>query len=148
MDLFKSPGLLINRTASVMTNELERKFKVHVVTPSQWAILAVLWQCEGIPQVDIQQSLNLEGATVTGILKRMEKAGLIRRKVDIVDKRVQLVYLTEHGRSLEDILIPDAIGVNAMGFPCFTQDERETFVMMLTRILHNVNIKNFLPNFN
>ncbi|WCK55658.1 MarR family transcriptional regulator [Aneurinibacillus sp. Ricciae_BoGa-3] len=139
MDLFESPGFLVNRLAHVMANELERRFKVHGITPSQWSILAVLWQREGIPQVELQQRLRLEGATVTGILQRMEKAGLIQRQVDKADKRAMLVYLTEQGKSLEEILIPEAKAVNELALKDFTEDERLFLVRLLTRALHNMN---------
>jgi DNA-binding MarR family transcriptional regulator len=139
MDLFESTGFLVNRLAHVMANELERRFKVHGITPSQWSILAVLWQREGIPQVELQQKLRLEGATVTGILQRMEKAGLIQRQVDKADKRAMLVYVTEHGKSLEDVLIPEAKTVNELALKGFTEDERLFFIRLLIRALQNLN---------
>ncbi|WP_047153973.1 MarR family winged helix-turn-helix transcriptional regulator [Aneurinibacillus tyrosinisolvens] len=139
MDLFESHGFLVNRLAHLMANELERRFKVHGITPSQWSVLAVLWQHEGIAQVELQQRLRLEGATVTGILQRMEKSGLIQRQVDKADKRVQLVYLTDRGKNLKGILIPEARAVNEMALQGFTKDERTFFMRLLTRALQNLN---------
>jgi DNA-binding MarR family transcriptional regulator len=64
----------------MMAVELERRFKAHGVTTSWWAILNLLWQRERVPQVELQQKLRLESATVTGLLQWMQQDGLIRRE--------------------------------------------------------------------
>src|SRR5689334_9281109 len=97
-----------------MAQALEHRFKTYDVTISQWAVLLMLWQQgEGKSQVELQELLGLEGATVTGLVQRMERSGLVQRKPDSRDKRMLRVYLTEHGRSLEPILTPLAQEVNA-----------------------------------
>ncbi len=51
-------------------------------------------------QKEIAEALGLKPPTVTVILRRMEKAGLLRRRTDTQDMRVLRVYLTEKGRAL------------------------------------------------
>jgi DNA-binding MarR family transcriptional regulator len=137
MDLFKSPGFLVNRLAHLMANEIERRFKTYGVTKSWWAILNILWQREGVSQVEIQQRLRLEGATVTGLLQRMEQAELIRRQSDGRDRRIQLVFLTEQGSNLQDVLVPQAEEVNELALRGITKEERAVFTSIMTRALKN-----------
>jgi DNA-binding MarR family transcriptional regulator len=138
MNLFESPGFLVNKLAHLMANELERKFRIHGITTSWWAVLALLWKQEGLPQVEIQQKLKVEAATITGIIKRMEQAELIERRNDPVDKRIQLVYLTQQGRDYESMLVPLAKQVNEIALSGFTDDEKIFFNRLLTRAFTNM----------
>jgi DNA-binding MarR family transcriptional regulator len=47
----------------------------------------------------------LEPPTITKMLQRMEAAGLVARRQDSEDARVSRVYLTDRGRSLEQVVI-------------------------------------------
>ncbi|UUZ83885.1 MarR family transcriptional regulator [Paenibacillus sp. P26] len=124
MNLFESPGFLINRLAHLMANELDARLKKHGVTISQWAVLSLLNEREGVPQVEIQQKLGIEGATVTGLLQRMEKSGFIRRDADLQDRRVRRVFMTDLSRSLTDLLTAEAEAVNEKTLQGFTSDEK------------------------
>ncbi len=50
---------------------------------------------ENIYQKDLEKVLNLRRATVSGVLKTMEKNGIIVRKVCVDDTRTKKVYLNE-----------------------------------------------------
>lgn len=139
MNLFESPGFVINKLAHAIALELERRLKVYEVTTSQWAILAVLWQREGIAQVELQELLRVEAAAITGVLQRMVRLDLVQRRVDPNDKRIQQVFLTERGRRLEQVLAPLAEEVNTHALSGFSIDEQVFFVRLLLRALHNMD---------
>lgn len=72
----------------------------------QEMILFQLWQEEGLTQSQLIEGMKVEPPTLTKMLQRMEKReggkpALIERRPDANDARVQRVYLTEEGRSLE-----------------------------------------------
>jgi len=71
------------------------------ITYPQYLVLMVLWEKDAQPVNDIAHRLMLETNTVTPLLQRMEKAGIISRKKGEQDKRQQIVYLTEKGRAME-----------------------------------------------
>ena len=120
-----------------MANQLERRLRKHGVTTSQWAILAMLWERDGMAQVELQRLLNLDGATVAGLVKRMTVWGVVRREVDATDKRVMRVYLTEKGRQLESSLIQEAESVNAHALQGFSEQEVDLLIELLARALAN-----------
>ena len=137
MEPSESPGLLLNKLAHAMALEMDRRLKSHEVTMSQWAMLKQLWQREGRSQVELQELLGLDGATVTGLLQRMTVLGLIQRRSDAHDKRVQRVFLTERGRALEKITAVFEEEVNNHALEGFSADERTFLMRLLTRALHN-----------
>lgn len=102
-----SPGFLIYKTAVKMKASLTRAFQSEGfdVTPEQWAVLSRLWECEGIHQSALAESVSKDRHNVTRILHLLESAGLVVRHGDARDKRCRKVYLTEKGRSLRPALV-------------------------------------------
>ena len=115
---------LAKRLTHVMAVELDRRLRVHNVTLAQWGVLKQLWEREGRSQVELQGRMGLEGATVTGLLQRMIRAGLVQRRTDPSDKRVQRVFLTEQGRALETVVAHLVEEINAQALAGFTADEQ------------------------
>ena len=83
------------------------------ITYPQYLVLMVLWEHDDQPVNDIAHRLVLETNTVTPLLQRMEKLGLVTRKKGEKDKRMQIVSLTKLGKQLEERaygLIPAGMG--------------------------------------
>lgn len=137
MEYADSPGLLINKLAHAMALDMDRRLRGVGVTMSQWALLKPLWKQEGRSQVELQDLLGLDGATVTGLVQRMARQGLIQRRADPSDKRVQRVFLTQRGRALEPVTAAFEEEVNAHALEGFSADERAFFIRLLTRALQN-----------
>ena len=72
------------------------------ITYPQYLVLMVLWEKDNQPVNDIAHRLLLETNTVTPLLQRMEKLGIVNRKKGERDKRQQIVSLTPKGRELEE----------------------------------------------
>jgi DNA-binding MarR family transcriptional regulator len=65
-------------------------------------MLRVLWDQEGLTHTELSRQLQVQPATITKMLQRMEKAGFVVRRHDPDDQRVSRVYLTEAGRAVRD----------------------------------------------
>ncbi len=141
MDSVESPGMLINKLAHAMALDLDRRLRAYDVTMSQWAILKHLWLQEGRSQVELQELLDLERATVNGLVQRMARAGLIECTPDPSDRRVQRIFLTERGRALKQSTTALEEGVNARALEGFSDDEHAFFMRLLKRALHNATGK-------
>jgi len=72
------------------------------ITYPQYLVLLVLWEKDNQPVNDIAHRLLLETNTVTPLLQRMEKLGIVSRKKGEHDKRQQIVSLTSKGKALEE----------------------------------------------
>jgi DNA-binding MarR family transcriptional regulator len=72
------------------------------ITYPQYLVLMVLWEQDNQPVNDIARRLVLETNTVTPLLQRMEKLGIVSRKKGEQDKRQQIVSLTPKGKALEE----------------------------------------------
>ena len=72
------------------------------ITYPQYLVLMVLWEKDNLLVNDIAHRLLLETNTITPLLQRMEKQGIVVRQRGNKDKRQQIVSLTEKGRAMEE----------------------------------------------
>ena len=72
------------------------------ITYPQYLVLLVLWEQDKQPVCDIAKKMMLDTNTVTPLLQRMEKSGLINRTRGKEDSRQRIVSLTEKGKSLNE----------------------------------------------
>lgn len=87
------------------------------ITYPQYLVLLVLWEQDKQPVCDIAKRLMLDTNTVTPLLQRMEKAGLLKRTKGKTDTRQRIVTLTEKGMAMREQAkhIPECLGANIMG---------------------------------
>ena len=95
------------------------------ITYPQYLVLMVLWEKNNQPVNDIAHRLLLETNTVTPLLQRMEKLGIVNRKKGETDKRQQIVSLTEKGKNMEEKayeLVPAGMGKRLSACPLKIED--------------------------
>ena len=71
------------------------------ITYPQYLVLMVLWENDRQQVNDIAKKLILNTNTITPLLKRMEKQGLIIRNRSEKDERSVLIQLTKKGLALK-----------------------------------------------
>lgn len=69
--------------------------------PSQYPILGFIGSHEGCTQADIAHNISIKPSTVAISVRRLEKAGHVRRERDESDRRIWRVYLTEASKALK-----------------------------------------------
>lgn len=120
-----------------MSAEISRRLKEHDLTLAQMQVLKQLWKQEGRSQSELQDLLDLDRATVAGLMQRMTAQNLIERKPDPDDKRIQRVYTTERGRSFQSVPPTIEAEVTAKTLEGFSEDERVFLTRLLARALQN-----------
>lgn len=82
------------------------------LTYPQYLVLLVLWEKDAQPVNDIAKRLFLETNTVTPLLQRMEKEGILTRTKGKKDARQMIVSLTRKGKDLQNKLaeVPFTVG--------------------------------------
>lgn len=137
-DLDESLGFIINRTNQKLVNYFTRRLRPYGITPEQWGVLNRLWEKDGIPQKDIAELTIKDQTTLTRILDKLERKGLVKRQTSSSDRRVFLIYLTDEGRDFENRLVPIANEVLGNALEGLSEQETEQLKTLLNRILWNV----------
>lgn len=85
------------------------------VTYPQYLVLLVLWEHDGLSVGEIGHRLHLNSATLTPLLKRLEKQGILRRRRRPTDDRTVENWLTAAGRKLQRhaVSVPSRLICNA-----------------------------------
>ena len=102
------------------------------LTYSQYLVLLVLWEKDSQPVNDIAKRLLLETNTVTPLLQRMEKEGILTRAKGKNDARQIIVSLTRKGKDLQNKLssVPQTVGNAVLCDSVTTETFPELFRML------------------
>ncbi|MCA9678878.1 MAG: MarR family transcriptional regulator [Kofleriaceae bacterium] len=85
------------------------------LTYPQYLVLMVLWEHDGLSVGDLGARLHLNSATLTPVLKRLQRQGLVRRQRRPSDDRTVENWLTDAGRALQEraVSVPTRLICNA-----------------------------------
>ena len=123
MDLTQCINYLLTTAQHSVFQYLNGKLSEYDVTPSQYGVLSCLWQREFATPKQISEILCLETSTISGVLDRMQKKGLIDRVINRNDRREVRVVPTEKGKALEEPISKIIDEVNEEVLKCFTDEE-------------------------
>jgi DNA-binding MarR family transcriptional regulator len=104
----------------------------------QPSVLQALWQQEGLMHTDLARRLQVQPATITKMLQRMEKAGFVERRPDPDDQRVSRVYLTGAGQAVQADVQRVWRRLEEEAFAGFTLEERAQLQRFFQRIRENL----------
>jgi DNA-binding MarR family transcriptional regulator len=81
------------------------------LTYPQYLVMLVLWERDGLGVGELGDRLDLDSGTLSPLLRRLERASLVRRERATSDERRVTIRLTDRGRDLQEraASIPKAI---------------------------------------
>ena len=104
----------------------------------QEMVLSHLWERDGLTPSELAERLGVEPPTVTNMLSRMEKVGLLERCRDPKDARCTRVRLTQKGRGLREPVERRWEAVQERAFAGITAEEETLFRGLLARVHDNL----------
>jgi homoprotocatechuate degradation regulator HpaR len=93
------PRLLLQARESVMAHT-RPSLREHALSDQQWRVLRVLGEHGAVETGRVAREAFILGPSLTGVLSRMERDGLITRSRDPKDHRSTVVEATPQGRKL------------------------------------------------
>ncbi|MEZ0308818.1 MAG: homoprotocatechuate degradation operon regulator HpaR [Ramlibacter sp.] len=97
------PRLLLQARESVMAHA-RPNLRTHGLSDQQWRVLRVLGEHGSAETGRVAREAYILGPSLTGVLTRMERDGLIRRERDPADQRRTVVEATPKGLKLVEKL--------------------------------------------
>lgn len=71
------------------------------ITPGQMTVLYTLFKGDGIAITELGKKVFLDNSTLTGLIDRLEKLGLVYRAATPEDRRCYCIFLTDKAKGLE-----------------------------------------------
>lgn len=123
------------------SKELVRQYREPLgeigLTYTQYVVMMVLWEYGEMNVSELGEKVFLDSGTLTPLLKRLEKQGLVVRRRGSDDERTLNVALTEEGLALRDQAkkVPEIVG------SCLklSAEEAVTLYNLLYKALDNMN---------
>jgi DNA-binding MarR family transcriptional regulator len=134
-----SIGYLIARICKMHRNRAGELLSTVNLYVGQEMFLLQLWERDGQTQTELAEGLCVQPATVTRMLDRMEKAGLVARHKDPSDQRVSRVFLTDSGRSLRGPVEDAWQQLEQTSLAHFTVEERILLRRLLLQLFENLS---------
>jgi len=110
-DLTHSLPMALLRTREAVVQRFRAVLSRHGLTEQQWRILRALDGREGLEVSLLAEQCRILLPSMTGILRRMESRGLVRRDANQADGRSTLVRLTEASQALLERIKPEVVEV-------------------------------------
>jgi MarR family transcriptional regulator, organic hydroperoxide resistance regulator len=112
------------------------------LTHPQYLVMLALWGRSPLAVKELIEMLQLDGPTLSPLLKRIEAAGLVSRTRDPHDERQLRIDLTQKGHALrEDALrVPRAV-VAQLGMSLGELEELHKGLMALNEAARRANVK-------
>lgn len=115
----KSPLLLNDQLCFALYSTSRAITKVYAgllnelgLTYPQYLAMLILWEQDGLSVQEIAGRMELEGATATPLIQRIERLGLVYKQRNKDDERRLEVFLSEKGHALRAraLNVPERLG--------------------------------------
>ena len=134
-------GFLVTKVKQLSDRVFEKilnEKKIDAFNGAQGRILYVLWQKDGISIKTLSEQCGLAITSLTSMLERMEKQGLLRRESDEKDKRKTLLFLTDRAYALREDYEDVSARMGTVFYEGFSEEEIRLFESFLRRVLDNL----------
>lgn len=134
----QSLGYQIRYAYRAFVKALADELEPHAITTSQWSALRVLWQREGLTQVELAQQMLVEKASLTPVLADMEANGFILRTRNADDRRKLNIRLTAASLRLREKVLPLGGKINKRATRGLSPSEVRQLQSLLGKVLRNL----------
>ena len=104
------------------------------LSKEQWSVLKRLRVNDGQPQNDLAFITHRDKTSMTRLVNTMESKNLVERKSDENDRRVNRIFLTDHGKEVIEKVIPIMSELIPAVQESLTEEEIETLITTLKKI--------------
>ena len=94
---------------------------------------------DGIPMFKLAHKLGLDASTLTRIIQKLENLGLVKRKHDSYDKRVQKAVLTKQGLEIAEKIEGILLKMNNLIIEQIDLDTQENMCELLEKLVWSMD---------
>lgn len=141
MIIIKDIGFILKLINDSIVAHVNLDLKPYELTMSQISVLGYLHENEDklVTQKELEEKLQVSHPTIVGILKRLEKKGLIKTFFNPNKKTMKIVTLTEYEEELFKNINRMRKEFENKLLAGFTDDEKSRLEEFLIRLQRNVN---------
>lgn len=129
-------SVLIKKSSLIFDKYVNQLLAPYQLSSSQFRILMILYKSPAcsVRQTDIEAAFSMTNPTVTGLVRNLEKKGLVEKIDNPEDKRSRFLVLTEYAESRRNEFLSLADGIEKE----MTDGLSETEITVLSELLLKV----------
>ena len=92
------------KASTAVARRLQKNFKQNgmEITIEQWSVLYHLWKEEGLSQQELCNATFRDKPSITRLVDNLEKLKLVKRVPSKEDRRINMIYLTDAAKKLQE----------------------------------------------
>ena len=133
------PAALISYAYRTIQKSFAKELAPYNIGWGHFAILVSLYEMEGRSQDSLALSRGFDKSMIAKSIVRLEKEGFVHREIDLDDKRMKRLYLTEKSRNLRSEMERIGYRLNEFLLRDFNADESVLAMRNLRKIALNAS---------
>ncbi len=131
-------GVLIANIRNLLKNRLEKDLQEYCVSPAESIIIRRLCEKDNLTQKELAKDTYFKQSSLTLLIDRLEKKGMVERRAKKNDRRAYLVCITNEGKKLEQILKDASRKVEEEALKGVDKETEEQLIQILKNIHSNL----------
>lgn len=127
--------ITLDRVQSLMSRQIQAAMTAHDVTRPQYSVLRLLLEEGGQTANALSTHMGVTPGNLTGVVDRLEAAGLVQRVRDAQDRRCILLSLTDAGEKKARAIIPSIRGLVSGLFAALDAEQLASFQRNLDHLV-------------
>ncbi|TDL75692.1 MarR family transcriptional regulator [Rhodococcus qingshengii] len=122
------------KASKAVVENIRKDVESHKINNENFITLELLYSKGPHPVQKISEILSIPSGSITYVVDKLEKKGLVERQPNPNDRRASNVVLTEEGRALFDEVFPKHVATISQNLSFISNDEKEQLIDLLKRI--------------
>ena len=133
-------SFITGKASTAMARRLQKNFKQSgiEITIEQWSVLYHLWKFDGLSQQELCSATFRDKPSITRLVDNLEKLKLVKRVPSKEDRRINLIYLTDPAKKLQEQTVDMANQTLNEALGGVTPDEIEVCKSVLQKVYDNL----------
>ena len=134
-------SFITGKATTAIARRLQRNFKVAgiEITIEQWSVLYHLWKEDGQSQQQLCEATFRDKPSITRLVDNLEKAKMVKRVAAKNDRRINLIFLTNEARDLQDNTMQVANQTLNEALEGVRNEDIETAKLVLQKVYDNLS---------
>ncbi len=126
--------IVFSRAFHSVAEKIKEDIRSHNLNPTEFAVLELLYHKGDQPIQQIGKKILLSSGSITYVVDKLEKKGLVFRKNCPKDRRVIYAVITDRGKQLMKEIFPKHKKAVQQIFSALEPDEKRSFISLLKKL--------------
>lgn len=126
--------VVLMKATKIIEDMLKKEISTYGINLSEFAVLEALYHKGELTVQQICQKVLINSGSMTYVIDKLVKKGLLNRKTSTGDRRVYYIQLTNEGRTFMDDIFPKHEAFISDIFSSLSEEEQERFITMMKKV--------------